>query len=258
MDHIKSLFELTNKTALITGGSRGLGAEIAQGFAEAGAAVFLVARREHWLEPTVARFKKNGFHCDGTICDAGNPEEIDIAVKRAVSVFGKIDILVNNAGITWGAEALEMPLEKWQSVIDVNLTGTWVFSQHVGRHMVDRKMGNILTIASIAGLKGSTTPDISVAGYAASKAGVMGLTRELASNWGRHGIRVNAIAPGFFPSRMTEKILDRVSEKYLNRIPLGRIGKSGELKGTALFLCSDASSYVTGQTIVVDGGLTIG
>ena len=258
MADVRSLFDLSGKTALITGGSRGLGAEIAEGLAEAGASVFLLARRERWLDPTLEDFTGKGFRCEGTICDAAVPEQVERAVQGALDAFGKIDILVNNAGITWGAEATEMPLEKWRAVLDVNMTGVWLFSQTVGRHMVARQSGNILTIASIAGMKGSTTPGVSVAGYAASKAGVMGLTRELAGNWGQYGIRVNAIAPGFFPSRMTEKILDRVEAKYQGRVPLGRIGRTGELKGAALFLCSQASSYVTGQTIVVDGGFTIG
>ncbi len=258
MADVKSLFDLTGKTALITGGSRGLGAEIAEGLAEAGASIFILARRERWLDPTIAEFKEKGYRCEGTLCDAAVPEQVEQAVAGALEAFGQIDILVNNAGITWGAEATEMPLDKWKAVLDVNMTGVWLFSQVVGRHMVERKSGNIVTIASIAGIKGSTTPGVSVAGYAASKAGVMGLTRELAGNWGRFGIRVNAIAPGFFPSRMTEKVLDRVEAKYQTRVPLGRIGRTGELKGAALFLCSDASSYVTGQTIVVDGGFTIG
>ncbi len=252
----KSLFDLTGRVALITGGSRGLGAEIAEGLAEAGAAVFLVARRESWLDPTLAAFKNQGFSCDGTTCDVSDPTEVDQSVQQVLKRFGQVDILVNNAGITWGSDAAEMPLEKWRAVLDVNLTGAWIVTQAIGKHMIKRKTGNILTVASVSGLRGSTAPGASVAGYAASKAGVMGLTRELAGNWGPYGVRVNALAPGFFPSRMTEKILDRVSEHYRDRIPLRRIGRSGELKGTALFLCSDASSYVTGQTIVVDGGLT--
>jgi NAD(P)-dependent dehydrogenase (short-subunit alcohol dehydrogenase family) len=252
----KSLFNLTGRVALITGGSRGLGAEIAEGLAEAGAAVFLVARRERWLNPTLAEFRTQGFSCDGALCDVSDSNEVDHAVRQALQRFGQVDILVNNAGITWGSDAAEMPLEKWRAVLDVNLTGAWIFAQAIGKHMIERKRGNILTVASVSGLMGSTAPGVSVAGYAASKAGVMGLTRELAGNWGPYGVRVNALAPGFFPSRMTEKILDRVSEHYRDRIPLRRIGKSGELKGAALFLCSDASSYVTGQTIVVDGGLT--
>ena len=258
MADVKSLFDLSGKTALVTGGSRGLGAEIAEGLAEAGASVFLLARRERWLGPTLAEFKQRGFRCESAVCDAADPDQVNQAVKKALDAFGRIDILVNNAGITWGADAVDMPLEKWKDVLDVNMTGAWLFSQVVGARMVERKSGVIVTIASISGLKGSTTPGVSVAGYAASKAGVMGLTRELAGNWGRYGVRVNAIAPGFFLSRMTEKILDRVEPTYRGRTPLGRIGRTGEIKGPALFLCSDASSYVTGQTIIVDGGYTIG
>jgi gluconate 5-dehydrogenase len=184
-------------------------------------------------------------------------EQVQQAFDKAVEAFGKVDILINNAGITWGAEAEEMPLDKWRSVLDVNLTGAFVCSQTVGRHMLERGSGSIINIASIAGLTGTLQMSNSIVGYAASKAGVMGMTRELASRWGKKGVRVNAIAPGFFPSRMTERVLDEMQQEYERSVPLGRIGQSGELKGVALFLASDASSYITGQTIVVDGGATI-
>jgi len=257
MTPTQQLFDLTNKTALITGGSRGLGAEMAEALAEAGAAVFLLARREEWLNPTVDAMKQRGFRCAGAICDVTDPVQVESAVEKAIAAFGSIDILVNNAGVTWGAVAEEMPLEKWREVVDVNLTGTWLFSQTVGRHMLERASGNIINVASISGLKGSMGLGASIAGYAASKAGVMGLTRELAGQWGRRGIRVNAIAPGFFPSRMTERLLAQIQKEYEAGVPLGRIGRAGELKGVVLFLASEASSYITGQTIVVDGGVTI-
>lgn len=256
MPDVRSLFDLSGQTAIVTGGSRGLGAEIAEGLAEAGAAVFLVARRNEWLAPLAEQMKKRGFRCEGAICDVTQPDQVEQALAAALRSFGQVDILVNNAGITWGAPAEEMPLEKWRTVLEVNLTGTFLFSQSVGRHMIERGCGSIINVSSVSGLKGSTHTE-GVAGYAASKAGVMGLTRELAARWGRHGIRVNAIAPAFFPSRMTEKILAQVQQQYEVTVPLRRVGRSGEIKGTALFLASAASSYITGQTIVVDGGATI-
>ena len=257
MPDVNSLFDLTGRAALITGGSRGLGLEMAEGLAEAGASIFLVARREQWLNPAIEGMRKRGFRCEGVLCDVSNQEQVGQTVDKSIATLGKIDILVNNAGITWGAEAEDMPLEKWKAVVDVNLTGTWLFSQRVGRHMLERQSGCMINIASISGLSGSVIPESGLVGYAASKAGVMGMTRELAGQWGRRGVRVNAVAPGFFPSRMTEKVLRRVQKEYEAGVPLGRIGRPGELKGVVLFLASDASSYITGQTIVVDGGATI-
>jgi gluconate 5-dehydrogenase len=257
MAQVKDLFDLTGKAALITGGSRGLGAEMAEALAEAGASLYLLARREQWLDPTLEEFRGRGYRCEGSLCDVSDPDQVQAVAGKAIQSLGKIDILVNNAGVTWGAKAEDMPLEKWRTVVEVNLTGTWLFSQTVGRHMIERGAGNIINVASIAGLRGSASHNMGISGYAASKAGVMGLTRELAAHWARRGIRVNAIAPGFFPSRMTEKALERVQQQYESSVPLGRIGRSGELKGVVLFLASEASSYITGQTIVVDGGQTI-
>ena len=257
MTDVKSLFDLSGKTALVTGGSRGLGAEIAEGLAEAGASIFLLARRDQWLSPTIEEFQERGFRCEGALCDVTDPEQVQGAIDKCIESFGAIDVLVNNAGITWGARAEAMPIERWRSVIDVNLTGAWLFSQAAGRHMLSRESGTIITIASIAGLKGGSIPEAGIVGYAASKAGVMGMTRELASQWGQHGIRVNAVAPGFFPSRMTEKLLAEYQERYEAKVPMRRIGRPGELKGVVLFLATAASGYITGQTIVVDGGVTI-
>jgi NAD(P)-dependent dehydrogenase (short-subunit alcohol dehydrogenase family) len=256
MPTLSSLFDLTGKAALITGGSRGLGAEIAEGLAEAGARLFLLARREQWLAPTLKMFHEKGVECHGALCDVSDPDQVDGAVAQAVSQYGGVDILVNNAGVTWGAPPEEMPLDKWRQVVDVNLTGTWLCSQAVGRRMLEQGGGSIVNIASIAGLVGSVGAEMSIPAYAASKAGVLGLTRELAAQWGRRGVRVNAIAPGFFPSRMTEKLLERIQQQYEAGVPLGRVGRPGEIKAVVVFLASQASSYITGQTVVVDGGAT--
>jgi len=257
MTELKQLFDLTGQVALVTGGSRGLGAEMAEGLAEAGASLMLLARREQWLAPAIEGMKQRGFHCEGALCDVANPAAVADAVGQTVARYGKIDILLNNAGVTWGAPAEDMPLEKWQSVIDVNLTGAFLFAQACGREMIKRKYGRIINVASVAGLISSMPGGIHYASYAASKAGLLGLTRELAAQWAPHNIRVNAIAPGFFPSRMTEKVLEAALPYIQSGIPMGRVGNAGELKGVAVFLAAPASGYITGQTIIVDGGATI-
>src|SRR6185295_9707522 len=254
MTNMKSLFDLTGQVALVTGGSRGLGEEIAEGLAEAGAKLMLLARREQWLLPTVDTMRAHGFECEGTLCDVANQVDVVSAVAKTIERFGRLDILVNNAGVSWGAPAESMPLDKWQMVLDVNLTGAFLFSQAAAQQMIRQQYGRIINIASIAGLIGSA--GLQTAGYVASKGGLIALTRDLAANWAEHNIRVNAIAPGFFPSRMTEKVLPRMQQYLETGVPMKRAGRAGELKGVAVFLASDASNYITGQTIVVDGGAT--
>ncbi len=254
MAELGKLFDLTGKVALVTGGSRGLGEEMAEGLAEAGASLMLLARREQWLTPAVDAMKQRGFRCEGMLCDVSKPDEVKAAVEKTVEIYGRIDILINNAGVSWGAPPEEMPLDKWQMVIDVNLTGAFLFSQAAALHMIRQKYGRIVNVASISGLRGSLS--LQTAGYVASKGGLISLTRDLAAAWADHNIRVNAIAPGFFPSRMTEKVLPRMQEYLTNRVPMRRAGVPGEMKGVAVFLAADASNYITGQTIVVDGGVT--
>jgi len=249
-------FDLSGRVALVTGGSRGLGEEMAEGLGEAGASLMLLARRPQWLTPAVEALRAAGHQCQGTVCDVADPAQVEQAVRATLDAYGRIDILINNAGVTWGAPAEEMPLDKWRMVLDVNLTGAFLFAQAAGREMIRQGSGTIVNVASVAGLRGSLPGSVDYAGYVASKGGLIALTRELAAKWGRHGIRVNAIAPGFFPSRMTEKVLERIQARVETGIPLGRVGRAGELKGVAVFLASAASSYITGQTIVVDGGMT--
>ena len=256
MRSLTELFDLTGRVAIVTGGSRGLGEEMAEGLAEAGASLMLCARREQWLTPTLDTFRSRGFKVEGMVCDVTAPEQVQAVVDQTLAVYGQIDILVNNAGIAWAAEPDTMPLDKWQKVIDTNLTGTFLFSQAVGREMLKRQSGCMINIASIAGMTGSVSTS-HWAGYAASKAGIIGLTRELAATWGRSNIRVNAIAPGFFHSRLADAAIVHAEPQIKATSPIGRVGKEGELKGVAIFLAADASSYITGQTIVVDGGRTI-
>ncbi|HEX7152050.1 MAG TPA: glucose 1-dehydrogenase [Thermoanaerobaculia bacterium] len=256
MRTVQQLFDLTGRAAIVTGGSRGLGQEIAEGFAEAGASVMLCARREQWLTPTLDEMRARGFRVEGRICDVTDPAQVEAVVAATMEAFGRVDILVNNAGVTWGERPETMPLKAWQKVLDTNLTGAFLFSQAAGREMLKAGSGVILNVASIAGMRSSVQGPHYV-GYASSKAGLMGLTRELAATWGPNGIRVNAIAPGFFHSRLTEGVIEAVVPKIEQRNPIPRVGAPGELKGVALFLVSDAASYITGQTIVVDGGGTI-
>lgn len=254
--HIKEMFDLTGKTAIVTGGSRGIGKEMAEGLAEAGANLMLCARRAEWLHDAVNEFAGKGFNVTGKTCNVANAEEVQAVVDETVDKFGAVDILVNNAGISWGAMPEDMPLEQWQKVLDVNLTGCFVFAQAVGREMLKQGSGSIINIASIAGLTSSANGPF-YAGYVASKAGLIGLTRELAASWGRRGIRVNAIAPGFFHSRLADAVIDIYERSIQENNVIPRVGSEGELKGVAVFLASDASSYVTGQTIAVDGGMTV-
>lgn len=251
-----ALFDLTGRTAIVTGGSRGLGLEIAQGLAEAGAELMICARRDTWLAPALAELRAAGFRAEGMVCDVSNPAQVQAVVDGARNAFGKVDVLVNNAGISWGGPPETMPLEKWQLVIDTNLTGAFLFAQAAARDMLTRQDGRIINIASIAGLF-SLVKGPHYAAYSASKAGLLGLTRELAATWGGRGIRVNAIAPGFFHSRLADPVIPMVEGTIQAQSPIPRIGAAGELKGTAIFLASDASSYITGQTIAVDGGWSV-
>ena len=253
---VKELFDLTGKTAIVTGGSRGIGKEMAEALAEAGARLMLCARRQEWLDETVTEFAGRGFETAGMLCDVSKPEQVQAVVDATVSRFGTVDILINNAGISWGAMPEEMPLERWQQVLDVNLTGCFLFAQAAGREMLKNNSGTIINIASIAGITSSANGPF-YAGYAASKAGLIGLTRELAASWGRRGIRVNAIAPGFFHSRLADAVIDIYERSIQENNVIPRVGREGELKGITVFLASDASSYVTGQTIAVDGGMTV-
>jgi gluconate 5-dehydrogenase len=254
--HIRELFDLTGRTAIVTGGSRGIGKEMAEALAEAGASLMLCARRAEWLDETVAEFRAKDFNVAARLADVSKPEDIQAVVDETLGKFGQIDVLINNAGISWGAMPEDMPLAQWQKVIDVNLTGCFLFAQAAGREMLKRRSGSIINIASISGITSSANGPY-YAGYVASKAGLIGLTRELAASWGRRGVRVNAIAPGFFHSRLADAVIDRYEGDIRDNNPIPRIGAEGELKGIAVFLASDASSYVTGQTIAVDGGMTI-
>jgi NAD(P)-dependent dehydrogenase (short-subunit alcohol dehydrogenase family) len=250
---VKQLFDLTGRVAIITGGSVGLGRQMAEGLAEMGADLILCARKKDRCGQAAEELRALGVQTLAITCDVKEPASIQQVVHTTVKKFGRIDILINNAGTSWGAPLEAMTLEQWNKVIETNLTGTFLFSQAAGKTMIARRRGKIINIASVAGLRGSS-PNLSAIGYSASKGGVISFTKHLACKWGMHNIQVNAIAPGWFPTDMSEKVIKRNKEALLESIPLGRFGGPHDLQGAAIFLASNASDFVTGHTLVVDGG----
>lgn len=255
--HVRELFDLTGKAAIVTGGSRGLGFQMASALAEAGAALALTARKADALEQAAAQLRGRGFRVLAVPGNVSQAEEAEAVVARTLEEFGRVDILINNAGTTWGAPVLDMPLDAWHKVLETNVTGTFLMIQAVGRAMIDAgRGGKIVNLASVAGLVGTDAGVMDAIGYSTSKGAVIALTRDLAVKWARHGITVNAIAPGFFPSKMTRWLIEHRGEAILGTVPMGRLGGDDDLKGAAVFLVSRASDFVTGQVLVVDGGAT--
>ncbi len=246
-------FDFTDEVVLVTGGSRGLGLEIARAFAQAGAKVVITARREQWLTEASASLREQGSEVEALLCDITDAAAVEQTVQQIMAQYGKIDVLVNNAGMTWGAPAAEMPLERWRQVVETNVNGTFFVSQAVGRGMIARQRGSIVNVASIAGLRGQKLQTV---GYHTSKAAVINMTRTLAVEWATYNIRVNCIAPGFFRTRMTEGLLAYAEPIIVSSTAMERIGQPGELAPTVLFLASEGASYITGQVIAIDGGST--
>jgi gluconate 5-dehydrogenase len=253
---VQKLFDLTGQVALVTGGSRGLGLQIAEALGEAGAKVMLTSRKASDLEEAAGDLQAKGIDTRWVAADASQPADIQRVVHDTMERMGHIDILVNNAGATWGAPMADHPLEAWDKVMNLNIRSLFLFSQAVGKaSMLPRKAGRILNIASIAGLAGSL--DMAFIAYATSKGAVVNFTRQLAGEWGPSGITVNALAPGFFPSKMTKGTLAAYGEaKLASAAPLRRIGDDDDLKGAALLFCSAAGKHITGQILAVDGGLS--
>jgi gluconate 5-dehydrogenase len=255
---LAELFSLKGRSALVTGGSRGLGLQIAEALGEMGARVAITARKKDELEQAVSRLEKAGTDASSYVCDIGRREAIAPAADEILRDFKKIDILVNNAGATWGAPAEDHPLEAWDKLVNVNLTGAFVLTQIIGkRSMIPAKWGRIINVASIAGLMGQDKRIVRTVAYNATKGGLVNFTRALAAEWGEYGITVNAICPGFFPSRMTRATLDTTGELIRDWTPTKRLGNEEDLKGIAVLLASEASRHITGQAIAVDGGATV-
>jgi NAD(P)-dependent dehydrogenase (short-subunit alcohol dehydrogenase family) len=255
---VQDLLNLKGKVALITGGSRGLGLQMAEALGEMGARVGLTARKKDELDEAVVHLKKLGIEAKAYVCDLGKREQVVPLADAALKDFGRIDILVNNAGATWGAPAEDHPIEAWDKLVNLNLTGAFLLSQQVAkRSMIPNKWGRIINTASVAGLTASDPRVVKTVAYNATKHGLIGLTRQCAAEWGEHGITVNAICPGFFPSKMTKATLDTAGKAVLEVTPTRRLGNDEDLKGLAVLLASEASRHITGQAIAVDGGATI-
>jgi gluconate 5-dehydrogenase len=254
---VKQLFDLSGKTALVTGGSRGLGLQIAHALGEAGAKIMLSSRKAADLEASAAELRSAGIDVHWIAADCANEADIHRLASDTLKALGHVDILVNNAGAAWGAPAEDHPLEAWDKVMNLNVRGYFILSQFVGKHsMIPRRHGSIINIASIAGLGGNPSGMKTLA-YNTSKAAVINFTRALAGEWGEHGIRVNAICPGFFPSKMTAGTLKAMGEEVLaSHAPLRRLGDDEDLKGISLLYASDAGKHITGQWLAVDGGVS--
>ena len=255
---LKKLFDLSGKSALVTGGSRGLGLQIAEALGEMGARVVLSARKPDELQAAVATLAGQDIDARWIAADASDPSGIERLANESRAQLGEIDILVNNAGATWGAPAEDHPLEAWDKVMNLNVRGIFLLTQAVGRSsMIPRRTGRVINVASIAGLSGNTPGTTNTIAYNTSKGALVNFTRTLAAEWGKYGITVNALAPGFFPSKMTKGVIKELGEDTLARLaPLNRLGGNEDLKGAAVLFASDAGRHITGQVLAVDGGAT--
>lgn len=252
----KNIFDLTGKTALVTGGSRGLGLQMAEALGSYGARVVLSARKADELQQAQAHLQKLGIEADWVAADGSKDVDIAALADAALEKLGHVDILVNNAGASWGAPAEDYPAEAWDKVFNLNIRGLFLLTQQIGkRSMIPRKYGRILNIASIAGLRGNPPGAMQTIAYNTSKGALVNFTRTLAGEWGKYGISVNALAPGFFPSKMSQVLIKTLGEETLiGNSPLRRLGDDEDLKGATLLFASDAGKHITGQILAVDGG----
>lgn len=253
---IAQLHDLRGRTALVTGGSRGLGLQMAHALGEAGARLLICARKEEELEEAAAQLRANGHVVDTFAVDARDDAQVTALVDHALAKLGHIDILVNNAGAVWGAPAVEHPMDAWDKVMGLNVRSVFLLSREVARRsMLPRRQGRIVNIASIAALGGNGNGSTQAAAYQASKGAVASLTRGLACEWGQYGINVNAILPGYFPSRMSTRLITPGAvDSTIDQLPLRRVGDEEGLKGAVLLLASDAGKHITGVLLPVDGG----
>jgi len=256
--NVRDLFDLGGRVAVITGGATGIGLQMADALAELGAGVVVCGRDGERCERVAADLERErGVRCAGLRCDVSSSDDVARMVADTTDRFGRIDVLVNNAGTAWSDPVEDTPLHGWQKVIDVNLTGVFLCSQAVGRVMIGQGGGKIVNIASITGLRGQPPEELDAIAYSTTKGAVVAFTRDLATKWARHGIAVNAIAPGWFPTDLSQPVLDRAGDQLTAGIPMRRFGGDSDLKGAIAYLASSASDYVTGHTLVVDGGATI-
>ena len=251
----KELFNLKGQVAVVTGGASGIGVQMAYALGEAGADLVIASRKLENCEQMAKQMEKElSVRVMPQALDVANPESIDQFYDAVIKQYGRVDILVNNSGATWGGPSLEYPLKGWNKVIETNLTGTWLMTQRAGQIMSKQRYGRIINIASIAAFVGTPPELLDAVAYQASKAAVAGLTRDLAVKWARHNITVNAIAPGWFPTKMSQWTLDETGAEMLRCIPFGRYGEDDELKTATLFLAAPGSGYCTGVILSVDGG----
>jgi gluconate 5-dehydrogenase len=257
MRTVQELFSLAGKTAVVTGGSRGLGLQMAEALGEQGARVLVASRKQAELDEACAHLAARGIEASSIAADLGDEAAVAAFAGEALARLGRVDILINNAGATWGAPAEDYPLEAWDKVMNLNVRSIFLLCQAFGRGMIERRQGRIVNIASIAGLAGNPPGTMQTIAYNTSKAALINFTRTLAGEWGRHGITVNAIAPGFFPSKMTKGILAAIGADALaQQAPLGRLGDDEDLKGAVVLFASDAGKHITGQILAVDGGVS--
>ena len=254
MANVKSLLDLTGRVSVVTGGATGLGLQMATGLAEAGSNVVVCSRKLENCEQAAAGIEKLGVKALAAACDVTKPDQVEALKDATLKKFGRVDVLINNAGRAWVAPAEEMPLDRWQQVMDLNVTAPFICSQVFGREMIKARKGSIINIASIAGLRGRDPKAYDSVVYSTSKGALVNFTRDLAVKWARHNIRVNAICPGFFVTPLNQKLYERNKANIDARIPLGHVGGADDLKGIAVLLASDASTFMTGTVIPVDGG----
>ena len=255
MRTIKELFDLSGQVAVVSGGATGIGRQMATALAEAGANLVIASRKQEVLAEAAAAMEKElGGKVLPIRCDITKSEEIDGLFEKVMKEFGRLDILINNSGATWGAPTLEFPLKGWQKVIDTNVTGVWLMCQKAGQIMSKQRYGRIINIGSIASFVGAKAEVMDAISYQTSKAAIAGLTKDLAVKWAHYNITVNALAPGWFPSKLSSYTLEHHEKDLLQFIPMGRFGGDDELKAAALFLASPGASYVTGVILSVDGG----
>lgn len=255
---LAQLFDLEGRTAIVTGGSRGLGLQVAEALGEFGAHVVLVARKQEELNEAVAHLHAKGFAASAIAADLGNQESASRLIDQVIKQHGEIDILVNNAGATWGEPAESHSIAGWNKIIDLNVTGMFLLTQAAAaKCFIPQNKGAVINIASIEGLQGHHPRQIGTIAYNTAKGAVINMTRALAAEWGSRNIRVNAIAPGYFPSKMTAVTIDKVGEHLIEGTPLKKLGGPDDMKGAALLLASDAGGHITGHILVIDGGMTV-